>query len=168
MPIRPIKFGATPPREDAVPEPDLASSRRLAGPKFSAKVPMVGRWVAVLDHARRDRGLVLNSHSTRCIHAGEIHEFLVCRTPPGQRTGAIDAVSYLGFGEFLVAGVIALGDELWVQGQPLGEVIGFDETHMPNHQNIVIYSDNTACGSELGLVPYDLFHLECPQEERHA
>lgn len=55
-----------------------------------------------------------------------------------------DTVRYLGFAEVAIGGSITVEDKVLLDGQLLGYVAGFDETHMPNHQNIVLRGiDNT-------------------------
>lgn len=128
---------------------------------FVAKREILGRWVAVFEHARRDRNLKLSSLATRCVRAGEVHEFLVCAT--ADSTSVIDHVGYLGFGEFLCAGVICIGDELWLSEQDVfGRILGFDETHMPNHQNVVVQAESITTGAGYGLVPDQMFHVRFP------
>ena len=43
------------------------------------------------------------------------------------------------------------GDEVKINGQVIGKIAGFDETHMPNHYNIVIYGTDRISGNERNL-----------------
>ena len=44
-----------------------------------------------------------------------------------------------------VGDTICVGDKVYLDGALLGIVSGFDETHMPNHQNMVLKDlENTA------------------------
>ena len=43
------------------------------------------------------------------------------------------------------------GDKVMVEGQIIGEVCGFDETHMPNHINIILRTDERKTGFELNI-----------------
>jgi hypothetical protein len=43
------------------------------------------------------------------------------------------------------------GDKVVVAGRVLGEVVGFDETHMPNHLNIVVGANQRKSGFELDI-----------------
>jgi hypothetical protein len=62
-------------------------------------------------------------------------------------------ISYLGFFEFTTAGVLAVGDRLLDESNLLiGEIIGFDFTHMPNHMNIVLHSASDQSGTERGML----------------
>lgn len=134
---------------------------------FIAKKEMVGRWVAIMDRIRTDRNLNLNHYQTRCVVAGEIHEFITCVDV--KPAGPIHHVGYLGFGEFLSAGVIAVGDELWVGDDLLlGHVLGFDETHMPNHQNIVFRVADVVTGAGSGLVLDKPFSIRFPHKNHSS
>jgi hypothetical protein len=123
----------------------------IASEMFSSRCEVLGRWVAVMEHRRNDRKLVPAAWKTRCICAGEIHEFILCQH--GRTHGEeINDVSYLGFAEITSGGVVALGDGLHVDGRLIGTVCGFDETHAPNHYNILIATERLVTGAEIGLV----------------
>lgn len=129
---------------------------------FVARKELVGRWVAIMDHVRTNRNLTLQDYQTRCVLAGAVHEFLL--SEHHDRLGPINHVKYLGFGEFLNAGVIAIGDELWLsRDMCIGCVMGFDETHMPNHQNLVFRTATARTGADLNLVPDQQFTIRSPQ-----
>ena len=129
---------------------------------FAANKILSCRWVAIFSRVRTDRNLILNGYQTRCIVSGAVHEFITCEDQ--DRVSPINRVGYLGFAEFLTAGVIAVGDELWLDGDHLlGHVLGFDDTHMPNHQNIVFQVATIVTGSESGLVPDQEFCIRSPR-----
>jgi len=46
---------------------------------------------------------------------------------------------------------MVVGDDLYVSGNKIGTIAGFDITHMPNHLNIVISSEERISGKEQGL-----------------
>lgn len=94
--------------------------------------------------------MVPASWQTRCIKAGEIHEFILC-SPGVDFATPMDDVSYLGFAEIVNGGVLAVGDALWAGETRLGTLHGFDETHWPNHYNILIAADRLQTGVEIGL-----------------
>ena len=60
-------------------------------------------------------------------------------------------VTYVGFFEVEEGGVIVIGDSVYIGVKLIGEVVGFDDTHMPNHQNIVLYSSKGKTGAELNI-----------------
>lgn len=127
---------------------------------FPEKKPISGRWVAIFDRIRNDRNLIVNDFQSRCIPQGEVHEFLVCNTGFENRQSVINHVGYLGFGEILNSSVIAVGDEFWIGRDLIGTILGFDDTHMPNHQNIVIFSKEIRSGFQLELQPDQPFYIK--------
>jgi len=118
---------------------------------YVAKRPVEGRVVCVL-HARSERrGMQLESHPSRAAPAGQIHELALtddAEAAPGRR---VDRVAYVGFVEIERGGVILAGDRVTVGGRELGRVVGFDETHYPNHMNIVLRGALWQTGRELGV-----------------
>lgn len=116
---------------------------------FHKKKTLPARWVAIMNHRRSDRGLTLSPYKTRCVVAGDIHEFLVCAEDGAKQV--IESVSYLGFAEFLSGGVLAIGDMVKVAESYAVRILGFDFTHMPNHMNIVTYSGTPCTGQEVGI-----------------
>lgn len=125
---------------------------------FSEKINIRGKWVAVMDYVRHDRGIILTSFNTRCFKKHEIHEFIVCSTNaiPNE---PIDNVTYLGFGEITQGGVVEVGDIMYQEDRPIGTIFGFDETHMPNHYNIIIKTDNPLTGFAMGIKSTDVFSI---------
>lgn len=117
-----------------------------------------------MNHRRVERQLVPSRLQTRCVREGDVHEFISHAPVPGD--GPINDVSYLGFGTFTASGVVAVSDAL----AGIGVVSGFDETHMPNHLNILVQVTDPATGCELGMTAGDAFaivpalHARGPQE----
>lgn len=52
--------------------------------------------------------------------------------------GGADRVSAIAFFEIKRGGVAVVGDEVYIVGKTLGELAGFDTTHMPNHMNVLV------------------------------
>jgi hypothetical protein len=50
----------------------------------------------------------------------------------------VNRVALIAFFEVLEGGVILLDDQVTIGDRLVGTVAGFDETHMPNHQNICL------------------------------
>lgn len=48
-------------------------------------------------------------------------------------------------------GVLLIGSEVYAGDIRLGVVAGFDDTHMPNHQNICLRSDALVDGKSAGI-----------------
>ncbi|MEW6244968.1 MAG: hypothetical protein AB1497_12090 [Bacillota bacterium] len=117
---------------------------------YHAKVPVKGRLVVVLDGQLTDRGLSLIQQPSRALKAGEIHELIVTTEAagPGQ---CVEEIAYVAFAEITSGGVALVGDEVIVEGDTLGHLAGFDETHSPNHLNVVVRSASLRSGAEMGL-----------------
>jgi hypothetical protein len=104
---------------------------------YFAKRQISGKLAVVLDGTFDERGLELILPSSRAVKTSEIHELILSdeETGPGQR---VNRIAYVGFIEINQGGVIVVGDSVRIGGQVVGKIAGFDETHMPNHLNIVL------------------------------
>ena len=125
---------------------------------FSEKSVVCGKWVAIMDYARQDRGIILTAFRTRCLTQHEIHEFIVCG-PDVIPNKPIDKVAYLGFGEITEGGVVEIGDSVYSDKRLIGTILGFDETHVPNHYNVIIKMDTPLSGHTLGLKLAEFFSI---------
>jgi len=112
--------------------------------------PLHAVFVGVMRLKLEARGLQLIRQATRCIRRHDVHELILTdeAAAPGR---AVGAVAYLGFVEFLSGGIMAVGDEMRSADELLGVIAGFDDTHMPNHQNIVARGTRRLSGAELGI-----------------
>ena len=115
----------------------------MSGPAVFGKNPYVaksdvnGRVVAVLRGITDQRGLFLTAYRSRAVPAGEIHELMITDEECDVET-TVNRVALIAFFEVQDGGVILLNDRVTVGEQVVGTVAGFDETHMPNHQNICL------------------------------
>lgn len=125
---------------------------------YSDRLNISGLLVAIMDYSCSNRGLQLIPQPTRALKKYEIHELILTDEDPmvGEK---VDSISYLGFCEISQGGIIKVGDKLKIGDKIVGEVVGFDETHMPNHLNIVIKSNVKNTGVELGLKLGDMIHF---------
>lgn len=114
------------------------------------KQDLIGRLITVHGTIRKNRGLKPIIQKTRAIKAGEIHE-LILTDNIIDNNGIINNVAYIGFVEFLTSGLLKSKDRFYIRKNEIGIVIGFDETHMPNHLNILIYSKKLKAGLDLNL-----------------
>jgi hypothetical protein len=110
-----------------------------------------GSLVAIMRGRLEQRGLLLIPQPSRAVRQGDVHEFISSAEPGIGPKSTVNSVSYVGFVEFSAAGVICVGDAVKVRGLTIGTIAGFDDTHMPNHMNIVIAQDRLQSGAELGL-----------------
>jgi len=62
----------------------------------------------------------------------------------------VQRVWYVGFFEVARSGMPISGSSVRIGQVDLGVLVGFDETHMPNHLNIIIRTDRPATGLALG------------------
>ncbi len=133
-------------------------------------VPLEARFVAVLKDHRDGRGMQLIRPRTRAIRRYEIHEFMITDAVDTAIPGnEVENVSYIAFAEFIRGGMLVEGDQVSINGRIIGEIAGFDETHMPNHQNIVIRGPKRVTGRELGASLGDIIHfipVYTPYEEQ--
>lgn len=122
-------------------------------PQDGPKRAVTGTLVKVLLHRQDDRGMQLEDYASRCVRRGELHELVTTDQTQARLGARVDRVGFLGFVEILDAGVIDRGDELQVNGRPVGTVLGFDACHFPNHYNIIVAADPRRTGLDLGLEP---------------
>jgi hypothetical protein len=77
---------------------------------------------------------------------------MLCDDPDARPRTTVQKISYLGCIEITAGGMILVGDRVRVAGKEIGEVVGFDETHAPNHLNIVVRVDGELLtGAEMGI-----------------
>jgi len=112
--------------------------------KFAKKRPVEAIMVVVLKGTIENRGLQLISPKSRCVREKEIFEFMIAEDKDAAPGKIANTVRYLGFAEVDIGGSITVGDRVLCDGELLGWVVGFDETHMPNHQNIVLRGSDEA------------------------
>jgi hypothetical protein len=118
---------------------------------LSVKGDVVAELVVVFGNTREDRGLKLITPYTRVVLLNEIHEFIIT-DEKGVRPGSkVDRVAYLCYAEIKKGGAIMFGDRVMIGERLVGEIVGFEETHMPNHMNIILHSKAFKNGFELGL-----------------
>jgi len=116
---------------------------------YAKKSEIKGELVVLLRGKYPDRGLNLIKPISRALNAGEVHELIVTDedVKPG---GTVNSIAYIGFFAVSQPGVIVIGDEVQIGDKLIGSLAGYDETHMPNHLNIVIRG-STEDGEERGL-----------------
>jgi len=109
-----------------------------------------GKLVVILDGIISKRGLNLITPPSRAIKKNEIHEIILTEedAAPGK---IVNSIAYVCFFEVEEGGVIVIGDSVYIGAKLIGEVVGFDDTHMPNHQNIILYAPKKKTGVELKI-----------------
>ena len=118
---------------------------------YARKTELSARLFAVLDWRTEDRGMKLIPQLSRAVRRGDVLE-LVCTdqkdTGPGSK---VNRVTYVGFVEVAETGLLLCGDTVSVREESVGRIAGFDETHMPNHLNVVLHSEQPGTGREMDL-----------------
>lgn len=128
---------------------DPYATNNVASNLYFAKQTVTGHLVAILNGMNEKRGLELIQQPTRAVKCGEIHELILTDELNAEPGGGVDPVSYLGFMEIQQAGVLRSGDTVQLNGRQIGTLVGFDETHMPNHLNIVIRCNQRQLSSDM-------------------
>ncbi len=118
---------------------------------YSSKRKIQSSVVAVLQLVMEGRGLNLIKPISRAVKKNEIHELIVTDEKEAKPGSVVNQISYIAFIEISQGGVIVVGDEVYWNNNLLGIVAGFDDTHMPNHQNIVLYSIKRVTGKDLHI-----------------
>ena len=123
---------------------------------YAEKREVTGQLVVILRGHLENRGLHLIAPMSRAVQKNEIHEIIITddvSAGPGNR---VEKIAYLGFMEIITGGILLVGDELRSSAGVIGRIAGFDQSHLPNHLNIVVLADKRQDGVEAG------FSLEDP------
>ncbi len=122
---------------------------------FSAKADVHGRVLVVLDGLLENRSLDLITPISRAFPGGSIIE-LIGTDEKGAAPGeSVQKICYIAFVELDEAGVLLAGDPVSIKGKNVGTIVGFDDTHMPNHQNTILRVEKRISGADLRLSPGD-------------
>ena len=129
----------------------IATTRFVTLSTYAANRPVKGGVVTVLDSSHEARGLKLIPTYSRALKKNSIHE-LIATDELDKKTGdTADRIAYLAFFEVTRGGCILIGETLFVDGRAIGQIIGFDETHEPNHINIIIGVKKRRTGPQLKI-----------------
>lgn len=113
------------------------------------KPPIASTLCSVHGTRRSNRGMKPIIQKTRCVEQGSIHEIIIVEEGVLREKGIVQDTAYIGFTQFLTGGLLECGDLVYLNNMPLGELAGFDDTHMPNHLNILIQRDSLVTGIDL-------------------
>jgi hypothetical protein len=113
--------------------------------------PVTGEVVTVLRGISDRRGLRLEHYRSRAVRRGDVHEIMVTDETDAAPGESVNSVGLIAFVSVTSSGVLLVGASVAVADQPLGTITGFDDTHMPNHQNICLEVEQLTDGVELGL-----------------
>jgi hypothetical protein len=118
---------------------------------YSSKTDIKGRFVVVLEGLLNNRGLNLIHPISRAFPKGTIIELIGTDEIDAAPGTIVNNICYIGFVELVEGGVILTGDKVYCGDMLIGNIAGYDDTHMPNHQNTIIFMENRRSGRELGL-----------------
>lgn len=135
----------------AMPRTTIATTRFVTLATYAANRPVTGTVVTVLDSSHEARGLKLLPTFSRALPKNSIHELIATDETDKNPGDAVNRIAYLAFFEVSRGGCIIVGQTLVVNGKTIGPIIGFDETHAPNHINIVIGVKSRRTGPQLNL-----------------
>lgn len=127
---------------------------------FSIKRSLKCSVVAVLQARMNRRTLHLIQPISRVLKEKDIHELIFTDEKEVQPGTIVNRIAYLAFVEISTGGVMVVGDEVYWNNNLLGTVVGFDDTHMPNHQNIILYSSEISTGKELQIQVEDQITIQ--------
>jgi hypothetical protein len=116
--------------------------RRITPDVYGDRRPISGEVVALLHIYFEDRGLKLIEARSRAMQRGEIHELMITDEQGAIPGGGVNRVRAVAFFEVDVGGLAVVGDEITTSGRPLGTLAGYDLTHMPNHMNVLVKTQN--------------------------
>jgi hypothetical protein len=129
----------------------IATTKFVTLSTYAANRPVEGEVVTVLDSTHEARGLKLISTYSRALKKDTIHE-LIATDETGKKPGdTANRIAYLAFFEVTRGGCIIVGETLHVDGKAIGQIIGFDATHEPNHINIIIGVKKRRTGPQLKI-----------------
>lgn len=128
---------------------DPYAAGKFAANPYALKGDVEGPLVVVLDGKMTDRGLTLITPISRCLKKHDVHELILTDEPDAKPGIGVNRIAYLGFFAVAAGGVLVAGDEVYLDKEQVGVLAGFDETHMPNHLNIVIKTSRLQTGVEL-------------------
>ncbi len=118
---------------------------------YHSKSDIIGQFVVVLDGQLDNRGLNIIKQISRAFPEKTIIELIASDEKTIQPGSIVNRIAYIGFIEIQNGGVILIGDKIFWNEKEIGVIAGFDDTHMPNHQNVVVYCDKKISGKELGI-----------------
>lgn len=129
---------------------------------YASRRDLQGRIVTVLRGVTDRRGLKLTDLRSRAAPRHVIHELMSTDEAEAVPGATVNRVALIGFFEVEAGGVMLVGDEVFSGNTLLGTIAGFDETHMPNHQNICLKVDVLVDGESIGLMVEDAIRFVRP------
>jgi len=108
-----------------------------------------GQLIAILDGSGNGLGMKLIANKSRAARANEINELAV--TDEDAMPGAtVERAAFVAFIELTSGGMLIEGDRVEINGEAIGEIAGFNEDAMPNHQTIMVRQAARTTGHQHG------------------
>lgn len=127
-------------------------TRKLVNSDFyHSKTDIKGKFVVVLDGKLDNRGLSLIKPISRAFSKSTIIELIGTDEINAAPGNFVNNICYIGFVELLDSGVLLVGDEIIWKNEIIGIIAGYDDTHMPNHQNTIVKMEKRISGKELNI-----------------
>ncbi len=117
----------------------------------TSKLPVEMTVVAVMRGKMENRGLQLIEPVSRTVKKHEIHELILTDQQQMDRKQPVHRIAYLAFVEVIKGGIAIVGDDVHLGARRIGSILGFDDSHVPNHQNIIVSSEKRKDGVQLGF-----------------
>ena len=130
---------------------DPYADRLLMNSIYAERSMVRGQLVAILNGEVENRKLQLIEPPSRALRRGEIHELILTVDRNASPGAEVNSISYVAFFEVTEPGIVLTGDYLYLAGDHAGFLAGYDETHMPNHMNVVFLSEKRRTGLAMGL-----------------
>lgn len=118
---------------------------------FHAKADVALRVSVVLDGHLDNRGLSLIQPISRAFPTGSFIELIGTTEVEAAPGATVETIAYIAFVEVTGPGILLAGDELVWNGSVIGTIAGYDDTHVPNHQNTIVLTKERLSGKEMGL-----------------
>lgn len=127
-------------------------ARKLVNRDFyHSKADIKAKVLVVLSGTLENRELHLIQPISRAFSRGTIIELIGTDDKNAGPGATVNAIGYIGFIELLTGGVLLTGDVVTWKGKIIGTIAGYDDTHMPNHQNTIIAMEKRIPGMDLGM-----------------
>ena len=88
---------------------------------------------------------------SRAVLSSEIHELISTEENKAGPGDEVNSIGVIGFAEITLGGILAVGDRVRIGKKEIGLIVGFDDTHFPNHLNIIINTPNKVSGFDLQI-----------------
>jgi len=115
-------------------------AKKITSDLYGDRSPVEGKVVAILHVSFKDRGLKLIDTKSRAVLRHEIHEIMITDEKDAAPGGGADRVAAIAFFEIIEGGLIVTGDTVTTVGKKIGDLVGYDMNHMPNHMGIILWA----------------------------